>query len=479
MSLSNLTPEEKNILLQLSYIDVPPNIKVSDKYSYTLDELIAKIELTTGNKLEDNDRMKTIQAFIQSDAYQSSNLKDVKLVGYQNHNPNDGNNTNGESHSGFVGYAYKDDNGNATAVFRGSENPGDLDNLKTDWSENGQAFFGMETVQQREANEFYANHVALHDGEKNVLGHSKGGNLASYVYVNNLDDNNKGYVINGAPLWWWGLNDTQKEGLKNAEAFSFIVYDGDIVSQLGYAPYVTLRVGLDKKTGEYTDPFYPHAETSVAFDENGNLVNVKQGGSFISDIQDFHLFYENIESAVKGFVTSKAEQIMTAISDGAKYVIAAINKGLTDAANFIKEQTISLINKIETMSKSLENKVRGFFEDVGKKASDLFGKVVSGVSGFFGGTSLPQEPYVKVDLHRLAYYSSRLQSIKSRTNHVNSLINSLYGEVGIFGLDNLIKADILSAMNNNINQNIAYLNQAREFLQKKESYLVSKANSIR
>lgn len=45
--------------------------------------------------------------------------------------------------------------------------------------------------------------------------------------------------------------------------------------------------------------------------------------------------------------------------------------------------------------------------------------------------------------------------------------------------DNLIKANILSSMNNNINQNIAYLNQAREFLQKKESYLVSKANSLR
>jgi hypothetical protein len=285
VSLSNLTPEEKNILLQLSYIDVPPNIKITDKYSFTIDELIAKIEQTTGNKLEDNDRMKNIQAFIQSDAYQSSNLKDVKLVGYQNHNPNEGNNTNGGSESGFVGYAYRDDSGNATAVFRGSENPGDLDNLKTDWSENGQAFFGMETVQQREANDFYVNHVKIHDGEKNILGHSKGGNLASYVYVNNLDDNIKGYVINGAPLWWWGLNDTQKEGLKNSDSFSFIVYDGDIVSQLGYAPYVTLRVPLDKQTGEYADPFYPHAETSVKFDEDGNLVGVKEGGSFVSDIQ--------------------------------------------------------------------------------------------------------------------------------------------------------------------------------------------------
>ncbi|WP_417898825.1 Mbeg1-like protein [Bacillus haimaensis] len=479
MSLSNLTDEEKNILLQLSYIDVPPNWKVSDKYSYTIDELIAKIEQTTGNKLEDNDRMKNIKEFIQSDAYHSSNLKDVKLVGYQNHNPNEGNNTKGGSESGFVGYAYRDENGNATAVFRGSESFGEMEHLETDWRENTEAFIGRETVQQKEANEFYAQHVALHDGEKNVLGHSKGGNLASYVYVNNLGDNIKGYVINGAPLYWWKLEDFQQEGLKNADRFSFIVYDGDIVSQLGYAPYVTIRVPLDKQTGEYTDPFYPHAETSVKFDEDGNMVGVKEGGSFVSDVQDFHLLYQNIEATVKGFVVEKAEQIMTAISDGAKYVIAAINKRLTDAANFIKEQTIRLINKIETVSKSLENKVRGFFEDVGKKASDLFGKVVSGVSGFFGGTSLPQEPYIKVDLHRLVYYSSRLQSIKSRTNHVNSLINSLYGEVGIFGLDNLIKADILSAMNNNINQNIAYLNQAREFLQKKESYLVSKANSLR
>ena len=434
MPLSQLTEQEKNYLLQLSYIDIPANINITDKRPRTIEQVINAMLANGDIDLSKDARFSNLKEFIQSDAYQSSNLKDVKLVGYQNHNPNEGNNTKGESHSGFVGYAYRDDNGNATAVFRGSENPGDLNNLKTDWYENGQAFFGMETMQQREANDFYTNHVKIHGGEKNVLGHSKGGNLASYVYVNNLDDSIKGYVINGAPLWWWGLNDTQKEGLKNAEAFSFIVYDGDIVSQLGYAPYVTIRVPLDKQTGEYTDPFYPHAETSVRFDEDGNLVGVKEGGSFVSDIQDFHLFYENIESAVKGFVTSKAEQIMTTISDGAKYVIAAINKGITDAANFIKEQTISLINKIEKMSKSLENKVRGFFEDVGKKASDLFGRVVSGVGSFFGGTSLPQEPYIKVDLHRLAYYSSRLQSIKSRTNHVNSLINSLYGEVGIFGL---------------------------------------------
>ncbi|AGK55719.1 hypothetical protein [Bacillus sp. 1NLA3E] len=121
MPLNNLNDEEKNILLQLSYLDLPPDETINEKENLNIKNII---KLIKENNIEvDKTRLENIENFLKKN--KNSSLHDIKLIGYQNHNPNKNNNSDGESESGFVGYALKDQDGNRAILFRGSENPFD------------------------------------------------------------------------------------------------------------------------------------------------------------------------------------------------------------------------------------------------------------------------------------------------------------------------------------------------------------------
>ena len=147
MSINNLTEEEKNVLLMLSYYDLPTDKKLDGASIETIWS-VAKLQADSSK-----DSFKAIEAYMGS-KYKGSNLTSLTLSGYQNHNPNTGNNSEVDSNSGFVGYAFQDNSGNATAVYRGSEPLGDMGHLRTDWTSNFEASMGVEIKQQKEANEF-------------------------------------------------------------------------------------------------------------------------------------------------------------------------------------------------------------------------------------------------------------------------------------------------------------------------------------
>ena len=149
MSLDHLNDEEKNILLQLSYFDLPPY----SRQGHSVEEIWERIKRdpTSGGGV----RRERLEEYFSSDRYQNSNLAHVTLNGYKNNNPK----MNGESESGFVGYAWADSSGNATAVFRGSEDMKNWDHFKTDWVSNGAAGVGIEIQQQKEADKFYQQFV--------------------------------------------------------------------------------------------------------------------------------------------------------------------------------------------------------------------------------------------------------------------------------------------------------------------------------
>lgn len=64
-----------------------------------------------------------------------------------------------------------------------------------------------------------------------MLGHSKGGNLATYVYVNNLEDKVGAYVLNGAPIYWYSLTKEQKKHYSR-DRYMFVVYEGTLFLKL-------------------------------------------------------------------------------------------------------------------------------------------------------------------------------------------------------------------------------------------------------
>lgn len=458
MSLDNLNDEEKNILLQLSYFDLPQG-----RYKgLSVEEIWQKVKRDPDNGGEA--RRKALEEYFQSDRYKNSNLANVTVTGYENNNPNMG----GKSESGFVGYAWGDSDGNATAVFRGSENPTDWDHFKTDWVSNGSAGIGNEIQQQEEANRFYQQFIHTSNGEKFVFGHSKGGNLASYVFVHNLDDKVGGYVINGAPLFWPSLTDEQKEALMGKN-FDFIAYEGDFVHDLGYAPYLDKVVEINKDF--YLDPFYPHYETSVDF-KDGTFEKAHDGGihsarDYIGEIFKFDLVY-----AIEG--VRKLYQAAIFLKDAALMVIQATWKGMKEAANKVINGFVTAYRGLKNVTAKAINEVKNFFDKVKHKVTGLLSRIGHALPGGHAAV----EPYLKVNIQRLFYYVQRLQAIKRKTAELNNRIDSLYLEAGIFGLDNVLKADILTTFNGTINQNIAYLNKVATLLESAESKLVAKAKSL-
>ncbi|MEH7115073.1 Mbeg1-like protein [Neobacillus niacini] len=458
MSLSNLNDEEKNVLLQLSYFDLP-----GDLTGLSVKEMWEEAIRTQNNGGEVR-RIK-LEEYFTSDTYQNSSLAEVTLEGYQNNNPAMG----GESESGFVGYAWGDKTGNAAAVYRGSEDFKNWDHFKTDWVSNGSAGIGNEIEQHKEANHFYGEFVKGATGEKLIVGHSKGGNLASYVFVNNLDDNPNGYVVNGAPLFWPSLTKEQQEALKSNK-FDFIAYEGDFVHDLGFAPYVDKTVAINKE--DYDDPFYPHYETSVNF-SNGSFEKARQGSIFSPKDMNPEVIKFAIVYAVNG--VRDAYKAALAIKNAALMVIHATWKGMEAAAKLVIDSCVAFISGLKNVTTKVTNDLISFFRSVKKMAQRFSGITVSA----YHGTNVAVEPYLKVDLHRLSYYADRLEAIKRKTSALNNRIDDLYWEAGLFGLDNVLKADILTTFNTRLNQNIAYLHSVKTLLERTEAILSKKAQSIR
>ncbi|WP_077619648.1 Mbeg1-like protein [Bacillus sinesaloumensis] len=465
MSLSNLSEHEKYILLQLSYLDVPNSVgEISANSPHSVEDIMGYIDY---DGLDPKAQLKydAIDEYIRMNS--NTPLKEIQLVGYQNNNPNGGN-TDGDSYSGFVGYAFTDKQGNGTAIYRGSEDLKDVGHIATDWVSNVEAGIGITIQQQREANEFYERFIKGLDGQQYVFGHSKGGNLAEYVLVNNLEDESlTSYVVNGAPLYYWTLTMEQKRALEDRN--TFIVHEGDFVSSLGYAPYVDKTVKLNS-----TDEglMYAHGLDSVDFAPGGDFKNASDGASLVRDIAN--PIAGTIMLAASLHPKVLAYRAAAAIRDATLYILEAAEKGLEKAINWVKEETSKLINNVKELTKQVKAEINQFLADVASKAAILFVKVVAKMGGYF-----PVEPYLKVNVDRLYYYAQRLEKIKRRVSILNDRIDSLYWEVDFLDMRHVLKADILTSFSYRLNQNIDYLNTTARLLDSSETKLLSKARVIR
>jgi hypothetical protein len=466
MSLTKLNDKEKYLLMELSYLDVNSKRPISEKNPMTISEMLDTIN---PDKLGEKAQTKyyEIYDYIHSEENDFSPLKEIKLVGYQNHNPNGGNNTEGESYSGFVGYAFTDNDGNGTAVYRGSEDLTNVAHIATDWVSNVEAGIGVTIQQQREANEFYEQYIKGLDGEQYVFGHSKGGNLAEYVLVNNLEDEKlTSYIVNGAPLYYWTLTQEQRDALRDRN--TFIVHEGDFVSSLGYAPYVDKTVKLNS-TEEGL--MYAHGLESVDFTPGGDFKNASDGASLVRDIGN--PIAAAIVLAASLHPKVLAYRAAAAIRDATLYILDAAKRGLEKAVNWVKDQATKFIAKVKELTQTVKDEINQFITNVATKAAILFVKVAAKIGGYF-----PVEPYLKVNVARLYYYAQRLESIKRRVNALNNQIDSLYWEVDLLDIRHVLSADILTSFSYRLNQNINYLNTAARLLDANETKLVGKARII-
>lgn len=475
MSLSNLTDEERYLLLKFSYIDLPPKVKVNPNNPLGFEDAVNR--MISLPEYKDNPELIAIHEYVSGS--NGENLGNLQLVGYQNNNPSFDTLFTEQSNSGFVGYAIQDTSGNAAALYRGSESLANPFHILTDWTSNVEAGVGQEIVQQQEAASFYEKFINDSSGEKFVLGHSKGGNLADYVFVNNLNEERlQAFTVNGAPLNWWVLSNAQQEALRS-DRNRFIVHEGDFVSQLGYVDYVNSTIKTVQKDGigEWLNPAWSHGLNTVAFNKNGDFNGASEGastgrriGNYIVSGIMLPLSYEALTD--KAIASIKFATYNILIYSGIK-VAGAIHE-IENKMLQLKIAAIQYIFKVQKVSQALKQTLTNYFDQLIERTT----KFLAHFGGRVSASGFSPEPYLKVDLSRLDYYSSRLQAIKRKTQHLNSMIDSLYGEAGLLGLDNVFKADILTTFHSRINDNIAYLNKTGELLEQTERSLAGKARSF-
>ncbi|ADU31796.1 Mbeg1-like protein [Evansella cellulosilytica] len=493
MSLKELSEQEKYLLLELSYWDIPPlDFDINnDNFSITITEFFERAK-----EYERNEHRFHEIELIESILVDSPSLQRIELTAYQNNNPNDGNNSSGKSESGFVGYAFADDQGNIATAFRGSEDISDWDHLRTDWYSNVEAGLGREIQQQLEANAFFEKYTDNIGGEKILLGHSKGGNLASYVFANHYEDNNlHAYIVNGQPIHWRSLTPAQQEKFKG-DNYEYIVHTGDIVSALGYAPYVTKTVTTNKPFLEYAseDIAYAHSLWSVDFNENGEFKEWHEGASLQRNIGNpivatLMTRAERIEPLLTAaeisvaFANRVVDEITTyfyIFKTASLIIIENAVKGLVDKAKRAANTVVDGLTKLGNFSRKLINETKSAFDNLITSAKNLFSSTVNKIKG--SGVAI--EPYIKVQLARTSYYKSRLQSVKRRTNDLQNMVRILNNQISL--MDNSFQirtvswqaTNLLSNSERRINSNITYLNDMARLLEQNEAQLLSEAKSL-
>jgi hypothetical protein len=478
MSVTSLTPQEKDLLISVSYLDLPSRTRVSENSQLSLNDFLS--ELSNSERKEQADRYVRLTTYL--DEHPNSTLHDMKLYAYQNHNPNGDNNSRGSSDSGFVGYAFTFEGHQEEAVvlYRGSEQ-GSLPDFWADWGSNAASAVGFEITQQEEANKFYQDFVKdKRLGDKLLISHSKGGNVNAYTNLHNPDDKNlTSYILNGQPLAWWSLDDVDdpKKALSNTDRFQFVATVGDAVHKLGDTPYDTRRIGIIPKWG---DPIWAHSELSIAYDDGNHIKPIIEERNLLSDISDIGHIVGNIGVLIGQKVVSLGKkavkagyEILVSVRDAALNAIHKAKQGLEAAAHRIIDGTIRFVSGVRHVGEQIKKEINSLLVKVKNKIN----LIVAKIGGHFGA-SFPVEPIIKVNLQRVDYYIQRLQAIKRKTADFNQRIDSLYWEVGISGFDNVVKADILTSFNFRINQNISYLTTVASLIERTESRLAAKARSL-
>jgi energy-coupling factor transporter ATP-binding protein EcfA2 len=277
LKMSNLLDIEKYLLLELVYFHLPPQYKnrISRETPMKLDEYIDLMEQcgysTYPGFISRSEHgyqyKKRRQAHFKRIYASSDNLGDVVVTGYVNDNYGFYGNTADKNKTSFVAIALADRDNNGAVVFSGCEQM-DLTSIVLDWGGCLIASLGVVTVHHHKAIDFYDQYMTGILGERNILGHSKGGNLATYVYINRLDENTNAYCVNAQPYCWYTMTETQKEALKT-DRFEYIVHANDPTRKASYVSYISRTAPLNRyATRRFIDI---HGFAEVNFDEFGNL----------------------------------------------------------------------------------------------------------------------------------------------------------------------------------------------------------------
>lgn len=432
-SLANLNDQQNLTLTQISY----SSNMLSKHHGKTFGEIADYI-----SKKNPKDRSEEEAKFLKlMEQFPSDNnpLANYKVVGTANN-----------SSSGFGAVCFSDEHGNTGFSYRGTDGPPSKKSIN-DWLDNGEAAVTGDSKQCQEAEEFFEKYSDP-NGNNYLYGHSKGGNLSEYVFVRNHENIKGMHLLNPQPLNPMTLSAEQMAALQS-DKVDIVVVEGDYVWFLGLLPsYGNVRV-VDSNDND------SHSYWSINFNEDGS---VSKGNHPLWEYFIYALVLK-YGPIIQGFGA-----IFGFICDCAAEFVKLVKKGWEKCKEFIAWVT-DKIKKFGKALKELANDIGEFFTEMFNKVKNWYNKNLN--KGFKYATANPQ---IVADTYKLRQYAQRLQSVNSRVTKLDFRLDSLYWQVGLLDLWNLMHADLLTSYSWRINRCVSYLNETAGDFERVETDLINK-----
>ena len=141
-----------------------------------------------------------------------------------------------------------------------------------------------------------------------------------------------------------------------------------------------------------------------------------------------------------------------------------------------------IIGQIYDLITDFVDKIKDIAEDIKQWFSDLKDAVVNTIKKVYstvyswtpGGRYASDNPRFTVDTYKLKNYASRLKEVNRRISKLDGRLDSLYWQVGLLDLWNLMKADILTGYSWRLTRCASYLSDTANDFNNAENDLISK-----
>ena len=278
--LSNLTDYQKSLLTRLAYIDIDfqefqslkkkeTTITISTLKSlikHPNDPYLGNLQIPKLKKFLTGITITTTE-FI--DEIKFAGLSDLEIIDFAS-----------DQKSGFNAICFKDSSQNIGFSFRGTDLK-TLSSLATDGLADLEAFLTNNTEQIIEAQTLF-NQNKNNSGQNFLYGHSLGGFLAEFVYLENHENISNIFVINPLHIDSPLLDNSLKiYAFNNPKKFQCFVTGGDYVSFINEPALFANNIRYVKNNNKsQNNPFGNHLIESAKFSKDGYFIECSKEEAF-------------------------------------------------------------------------------------------------------------------------------------------------------------------------------------------------------
>jgi len=194
------------------------------------------------------------------------------------------------------------------------------------------------------------------------------------------------------------------------------------------------------------------------FDENGNIDITSTGWGIIAGIVGIFAIFEFSTVITTVFAVVVAVLAVLVVSLVAEFIYELV----LDVVDMICDVVANIYNWAKETYQQFKAMVKSFIDKVRNWYNNNLNY------GYKYATSNPQ---VVVDTYKLKEYAQRLWTVNSRIGKLDGRLDSLYWEVGLLDLWDLMKADLLTGYSWRLQRAANYLNDTAFDFERAETEL--------